>query len=155
MTVGVPTCSPDTKVSEIARLFIEKNFEEVVVLEEGHNIGVVSRSELVKIYAQENAQDLTAEQVMRPGIISIPPDLPLETAAQIMVDKGVRALYLTHHAGGVEYPAAMISYSHLCRHLAAQDDQDLKDLGIEAARQSPLETFIQRRDAARQNARKQ
>ncbi len=152
MTVGVPTCAPDTRMDEIARLLVEKNYEEVVVLEEGHNVGVVGYSELVKIYAQENALELTAEAVMRPGILSVPADIPLETAAQIMRDHGVRVLYLTHHAGGVEYPAAMISYAHLVRHMAARNDQELKDLGIEAARQSPLEIFIQRRDAARRNA---
>jgi len=152
MTVGVPTCTPETSVEEIARLLVEKNYEEIVVLEEGHNVGVVGFSELVKIYAQENALQLTAEAVMRPGIISVPADIPLEAAAQIMRDRGVRVLYLTHHAGGVEYPAASISFAHLVRHLAARNDQDLKDLGIEAARQSPLEMFLQRRDAARRNA---
>lgn len=154
MTVGVPTCDPDTSVADIARLLIEKNFEEIVVLEEGHNIGVVGFAELVKAYDRDDALDLTAEQVMRPGIQSTRPDIPLETAAQFMQDLGVRVLYLTHHAGGVEYPAAYISFKHLVRHLAARDDKDLADLGIDSARQSPLEIFIQRRDAARRKSGK-
>jgi hypothetical protein len=40
------------------------------------------------------------------------------------------------------------------RHLAAQSDDDLKDMGIAAARQSPLEQFIARRDAAKAAAAK-
>jgi predicted transcriptional regulator len=152
MTVGVPTCPPETLVADIARLLAEKNFEEVVVLEEGHNVGVVGFSELVKVYDQEDALKLTAEQVMRPGIPTTLPDIPLETAAQLMRDQNVRVLYLTHHASGVEYPAASISYTHFIRHLAARDDQDLNDLGVDAARLSPLEIFIHRRDAARRKA---
>ena len=31
MTVGVPTCPPETLVADVARLLSEKNFEEVVV----------------------------------------------------------------------------------------------------------------------------
>lgn len=164
MTVGVPTVTPETDAREIARFLLEHNFEEVVVLEEGHNIGVVGHDELVKAYAHfysnkfnlsdspENYPEsitLTAEDVMRPGIVSVPPDLPLTTAAQIMRDKGLRAVYLTHHAGGVEYPAAWLTYRHLVRHLAARSEEDLKDLGIHAQRKSPIETFIQRRDAAK------
>jgi hypothetical protein len=35
------------------------------------------------------------------------------------------------------------------RLLGARTKEELRDLGIRAARQSPLEAFIQRRDAAR------
>ena len=152
MTVGVPTCPSETLVADIARSLSEKNYEEVVVLEEGHNIGIVGFNELVNVYDREDALQLSAEQVMRPGIPTTLPDIPLETAAQIMRDQNVRVLYLTHHAGGVEYPAASISYRHLIRHLAARDDQELDDLGIDAARLSPLEVFVQRREAARRKA---
>jgi len=43
--------------------------------------------------------------------------------------KNVRAFFLMHNAGGVTYPAAMITYRHLMRHLAAQSDDDLKRHG--------------------------
>jgi hypothetical protein len=78
----------------------------------------------------------------------------LTAAAEIMLDLGVRSLFLMHHAGGIEYPAALISYRHFLRLMAAQEKEDLRDLGIQAQRRSPLETFIQRRDNARQEARK-
>jgi hypothetical protein len=59
---------------------------------------------------------------------------------------------MNHNSAGIIYPAALISYKHLVRHLAAKDDSDLKDLGITAERKSPLEVFIERRDRARKNA---
>ncbi len=85
----------------------------------------------------------------------MPPDIPLTAAAQMMQDQRVRVLFLMHHAGGIEYPAALISYQHLLRHLAARDDDELRDLGISAARQSPLETFIQRRERQPHAAQRQ
>jgi predicted transcriptional regulator len=150
MTVGVPTCPPDTSIIDLTRLILEKNFEAVVVLdgEEGHAIGVVSQSELVKAYQREDARSLMAEDIMREGVPQVPPDIPLDVAAQMMLDQNVRAFFLMHHAGGIVYPAAMITYRHLLRHLAAQSNDDLKDMGIAAARQAPLDLFMQRRDAA-------
>ena len=95
---------------------------------------------------------MTAEDVMREGVPQVPPDIPLSAAAMVMHDLGVRTLFLMHHAGGIEYPAAQLTYQHLLRLLAADGEEDLSDLGIYAQRQPPLETFIQRRDEARNKA---
>ena len=154
MTVGVPTCPPHTPIVDLTRLMLEKNWEAVIVLdgEEGHAIGVVSQDELIKAYEREDAGSLLVEDVMHEGVPQIPPDIPLSVAAQMMLDQNVRAFFLMHNAAGVTYPAAMITYRHILRHLAAQSDDDLKDLVIAAARKAPLEQFIARRDAAKKAA---
>jgi predicted transcriptional regulator len=154
MTVGVPTCPPHTPIVDLARLMLEKNWEAVVVLDgdEGHAIGVVSQDELVKAYEREDARGLTVEDVMHEGVPQIPPDVPLTVAAQMMLDQHVRAFFLMHNASGIIYPAAMLTYRHILRHLAAQSDDDLKDMGIAAVRKAPLEQFIERRDAAKKAA---
>lgn len=154
MTVGVATCSPDTPVVEVARLLLDKTLEAVVVLDqEGHAPGAVSRDDLVRCYAQDDWRDLTASDIMTDGVPELPPDIPLTAAAQLMRDRGVRAVFLMHHAGGIEYPAAVLSYAHFLRHLTAENDDELNDLGIAAARRPPLETFIEKRDAARRKAK--
>lgn len=153
MTVGVATCPPQTPLEELARLMLEREVEAVVVLDDqGHAAGIVSQDELVRTFAQGEIDGLTAGDIMDDGVPQIPPDIPLTAAAQIMQDYGRRALFLMHHAGGIEYPAAVISYRHLLRLIAAQDETDLRDLGIKAARESPLATFIRQRDAARRRA---
>ena len=152
MTVGVATCPPDTSIKGVARLLLDKDLESVVVLDqEGHAVGVVSRDELIDAYGQNAPDDLTAEDVMSAGVTELPPDIPLTAAAQLMRDQGVRAVFLMHHAGGIEYPAAVLTYAHLLRHLTAESDDDLNDLGIAAARKSPVEAFIEKRDAARRS----
>jgi hypothetical protein len=90
---------------------------------------------------------------MRDDVPQIPPDIPLTAAAQIMRDQRVRVVFLMHRAEGLTYPAGMLSYRHFLRHLAARDEGELADLGIKAARQKPLETFIEKRDAARRQSR--
>jgi hypothetical protein len=59
---------------------------------------------------------------------------------------------MLHNAGGIIYPAAYISYRHILRHMAARNENELKDLGIAANRKSPIEQFIERRDEARRKA---
>ena len=155
MSVGVPTCALDDSVVELARWFLEKDIEGAVVLDEnGHGAGVVTHDELVKAYAKGNYAALTAQDAMRAGMPTVPPDIPLTAAAQIMQDLHTRIVYITHRAGGIEYPAAYLTYKHLLRHLAARDEAELKDLGIKAERESPIETFMRRRDEALRRARR-
>jgi CBS domain-containing protein len=153
MTIGVPTCKTSTSIVDIARFLVEQNVEEMVVLgSEGEGVGVVGYEELVSAYGREDAQALTAEDVLREGIIELPSDIQLVVAAQMMKDKNCRVAYMNHNSAGIIYPAAMISYRHIVRHLAAKDESELKDLGLAAERKSPIEVFIERRDEARRQA---
>jgi len=153
MTVGVPTCKTDSLVADIARFLLEQDVEAMCVLDaEGHGIGVVGCDELVKAYGREGAESLTAEDVLSEGVPELKAEHPVAAAAQMMRDKGTRIAYLMHNAAGIAYPAAFISYRHILRHLAAKDDKDLRDLGLAAARKSPLQTFVERRDEARRKA---
>jgi CBS domain-containing protein len=153
MTVGVPTCKTTTPVVDVARFLIENNVEEMVVLgDEGEGVGICGYKELVNAYEREDVRELIAEEIMSEGVPELPSDIPLKLAAQLMKDKTIRVAYMNHNSAGIIYPAASISYKHLVRHLAARDESELKDLGINAERKSPLEQFIERRDEARKQA---
>jgi CBS domain-containing protein len=146
MTVGVPTCPPDAPLIDLIRTLLARNWEAIIVLEEnGHAAGVVSRDDIVRFYGHDDYAHLTAEDIMRAEIPSAPPDIPLNAAAQIMQDMHSRVLFIVHHAGGIRYPAAWLTYQHLLRRMV---NEDLEDLGIHAAREAPLNEFIHRRDAA-------
>ncbi len=153
MTVGVATCPPQALITDLVRLMLDKDLEVVVVLDEGNAIGIVSQEDLVQAFARQDIWSLTAADVMEENVPQVPPDIPLIAAAQLMLDLHTRALFLMHQSAGIEYPAGVITYWHLLRYLGAQSPEDLKDLGIKAERQSPLEAFIQRRDAARKQNR--
>ena len=153
MTVGVPTCKISTPIVDIARFLIKNNVEEMVVLgDEGEGVGVCGYKELVSAYEREDVRELTAEDVMSEGVPELPSDITLKLAAQLMKDKNIRVAYMNHNSAGIIYPAASISYKHLVRHLAAKDESEIKDLGINAERKSPVEQFIERRDEARRQA---
>jgi predicted transcriptional regulator len=153
MTVGVTTCAPETPITTVARLLLEDDLEAVIVLDqEGHATGMIGQDELVRAYARGETRSLTAEQIMREDVPEIPPDIPLTAAAQIMQDRRVRIFFLMHHSDGISYPAAAITYRHVLRVLAADQPEDLRDLGIRAEREAPLAAFMKRRDEARKRA---
>jgi CBS domain-containing protein len=159
MSVGVRTCSLETPITDLARLFLDEELEAVVVLDEnGHAAGVVSQTELVHAYAHGNhipgtdQPSLSAEEIMEPSVLQVPPDIPLSAAAQILLDRRARAVFMMHHAGGIEYPAAILTFKHILRHIAMRDPSELSDLGIKANRKAPLDQFLKRREEARRRA---
>jgi len=130
------TCAPELPLAEVARLLLARDLEAVIVLnQDGHAVGMVSQDELIAGYGRPDRETLTAEDVMNERIPQVRPDLPLAAAAQIMRDLGVRALFVMPQRGGITYPAAMLSYRQLLRHLAARSDEELNDLGINVVRQ--------------------
>jgi len=153
MTVGVVTCNPQTTVPELAQMLLDHDLDEVIVLDEGKALGVVGQDELVAAYSRNEYKNLAAREVMREGVPQVPPEIPLTAAAQLMRDQGVRTFFLMHHAAGIEYPAAAISYKHFLRLLVAESQADLSDLGIRADRVAPLNVFIERRDATKDKYR--
>ena len=150
MTVGVLTCNPQSVVPEIAQMLLDHDLDEVIVLDEGKALGVVGQDELVAAFSRDGYKELTAIEVMREGVAQIPPEIPLSAAAQLMRDQRVRTFFLMHHAAGIEYPAAAISYRHILRLLVAKSPDDLSDLGIRANRVAPLDDFIRRREETKQ-----
>ena len=153
MTVGVVTCNPQTTVPELAQMLLDHDLDEVIVLDEGKALGVIGQDELIAAFAHDECKLLTAIEVMREGVAQVPPEIPLTAAAQLMRDQGVRTFFLMHHAAGIEYPAAAISYKHFLRLLVAESQADLSDLGIRADRVAPLDEFIERRDATKEEYR--
>ena len=150
MHIGVSTCRTNTSVAEAARTLLRENLEALIVLDDnGHAVGLLGRREVVAAYAQagtrsRSSETATAGDVMRLDIPEIPADIPAIVAAQIMLDQGVREVYLMHHAGGISWPAAMLRFEDVLRYLAAESEADLASMGAGAPRKSPVETFMER-----------
>jgi len=154
MSVGVDTCPEETLLKQAARLMVDKHLEAIVVLNnQGHATGVLTQIEMADAYSLDDFQNLKVSEVMRHDVPTVPADIPISAAVQIMRDTGVRVLFLTHHAGGIEYPAASLTYGQILRHMAMDDISDLDHLGIRAKRELPMETFRKRRAEALRKAR--
>jgi len=152
MTVGVFTCTAETPIVDLVPHFLEKSLEEAVVMEDGNAIGVIGQVEMVRAMESADWKALKVEDLMREDFLVIKPDITIIEAVKIMQEKNVRAAYLMHNAAGRIYPAGIITYNNILHLLAAKKPEDLNALGFNAARVSPLEAFIQKRDAAKRKS---
>jgi CBS domain-containing protein len=150
MHIGVSTCRSDTLLIEVVRTLLREGLESLIVLDENsHAVGMLSRREAVAVFGisaadMRDVKTLTVADVMRPDIPEVPPDIPATAAAQIMLDRGIREIYLMHHGGGASWPAAVLRFEDVLRYLSAESEAEVADLGAGAPRTSPIEAFRER-----------
>ena len=150
MHIGVATCQADTLLVEAVRTLLREDLESLIVLDENsHAVGMLSRREAVVVYGQagvdmREVRTLAVADVMKPEIPEVPPDIPATAGVQIMLDQGIREIYLMHHGGGASWPAAVLRYEDVLRYLSAESEADVADLGAGAPRPSPIEAFAER-----------
>ena len=142
MQVGVPTCREDTPLKEAARLLVERNVGALIVLDEDANMtGWIGEHHMARV-AGEDVSSLVAGDVLNEQVPVILPDVPAAAAAQLMLDQGLRQMFVTHHAGGVKYPAAMITLQDVCRIVAGMERAP--GVGVGAERPSAIDLFKHR-----------
>ena len=123
MHIGVPTCSADTLLTDAVAILLRDRLESLIVLDRhGHAAGIFGQEEAIAAFGLSGAKAggykmLTVADAMRPEIPEILPDIPATAAAQIMLDKQVRNLFLMHHDGGIKWPAAVLRFEDVLNHL--------------------------------------
>ena len=142
MRVGVPTCREDTPLRDAARLLVERNVSALVVLDEDANaVGWLGEQHLARAIDRDLAH-LTAGDVMHELVPEILPDIPAAAAAHLMLDRGLQQLFVTHHAGGVKYPAAVITLQDTIRIIAGMERAP--GVGVGAERPTAVDLFKHR-----------
>lgn len=142
MRVGVPTCREDTPLKDAARLLVERNVSALVVLDEdGNAVGWLGEQHVARAIDRDHAR-LTAADVMREHVPEILPDIPAAAAAHLMLDRGLQQLFVTHHAGGIKYPAAVITLQDVIRMIAGMERAP--GVGVGAERPTAVDLFKHR-----------
>ena len=116
MTIGVPICR-DTEPCGAAAARLRRQSAPcdvmVVLDEDGLAVGWLTCEELVR-----HDPERIVGEVMDEDIPTVPPNIPMEAAAQIMRDRGVWYLFLMHDWPGERRPSAVVSLktveSRLC-----------------------------------------
>jgi CBS domain-containing protein len=125
MKIGVPTCTLETPLPEIAQIMVRDQAESLIVMDEFGACGVVSQSDLVQAYSR-NFLLLAAKDVMSDKIISIPPEAALTTAANLMQDEHVHQIFIMHDHPGPSRPSAVITMRAIVREMAGLAPEKLE-----------------------------
>lgn len=87
------TCSKDSTIKEVAKLFKERAIRYIVVLENKFAVGIISTSDLVSKIVAENkdAKSTKVEQIMITPLFVLKEDEELHTALLSMLKKGLNS----------------------------------------------------------------
>lgn len=125
MKIGVPTCSLETPLPEVAKIMARENMDAIIVMDEFGACGVVSQSDLVHAYPR-NFQLLAAKDVMTDKIISIPPEAAATAASHLMQDEKVHQLFIMHEHPGPSRPSAVVTMRAIIRDMAGLEPERLE-----------------------------
>lgn len=93
MRVGVITCRPETRLTDVARMMVGYDVHSVVVADVDPDRGlwgIVTSLDLAR--AADDLTSLTARELATTNLITIRSDEPLRRAAELMADHGVTHL---------------------------------------------------------------
>jgi len=112
MRRGVITCWADESLLDVAHRLREYTINAIFVLDDsGRAEGVISQIDLARAYVQGEWQDRAAEEIMTPDVVTVPADVPLDAAVQIMLDKRIRRLLIVQGGLTPNRPVGVLSLS--------------------------------------------
>jgi len=90
----VPTVNGSETIAEIASLMVNSNIGAVIVMRDTEPLGIVTERDLVRkvIYAEKDAGEIVAQEIMTAPLITISYDRTIEEALEIMQHNHVRRL---------------------------------------------------------------
>jgi CBS domain-containing protein len=116
---GVATCWVYETAIDIARRLHENSLNAIFVLDEsGRAEGIISQTDLARVFLQDGWQQLTADEIMTPNLITITGDLPLSVAIQIMLDHHIHRLLIVQGGLTPNRPVGVLSLSDVVREMA-------------------------------------
>jgi predicted transcriptional regulator len=100
MTRGVTSVPMDTPIREVADVMARQNVSGVAVTDHnGEIMGIISEMDILKVVLDESLLDSSAETIMNPFVQSVKPSSTLDSAVQIMMNKGIHRLIVLSESG--------------------------------------------------------
>jgi CBS domain-containing protein len=114
----VITCRVDTPLKEVARRLNTEGINALVVVDESGDLsGIVSQTDLVKVWEGE-WESMVAEDVMTSDVVTIVADIPVLAAVELMVDNQIHRLVITQGGLAPRRPVGVLSMSDVIREMA-------------------------------------
>ena len=125
---GVASVAPDSRVSEVVELLVQRRIGAVLVLEGGRPVGIVSERDIVRCLAVQGGAvlELEARAVMTAPVITIRTDETVCDAMELMTDRRIRHLPVVESGELV----GIVSIGDLVKRRIAEAEQEalaLKD----------------------------
>lgn len=118
MTADPACCTPETPLTEVARMMVDNDCGEIPVVEaQGSKkpVGVVTDRDIVIRTIAENINplELTAADCMTTPVVTVLADLPAEECCRTMEEKQIRRVPVVHDNGDI---IGIVALADVARH---------------------------------------
>lgn len=128
LTSDIDTVQKGQSLSEVARLFREKNFQHVPVLEGRRPVGMISQNDVMRLIYDADHTDSRAidhmlddmfsvEDVMTKDLTLLALGAPVREAAETLLEHNQHSVIIVDTIGDI---AGIVTSSDLIRYLVAQ-----------------------------------
>lgn len=115
MHKGVIGCRPSTPLEEVVRIMADTTLRVIVVTgPDEEALGIIGQLEVIPYYGREH-KGLKARDVMSSMVIAIPPELPVQEAVQIMVERKINYLVVSERGDVGLRALGILSSSEIIR----------------------------------------
>ena len=120
---GVITCRRETPIQDVARTMSENDVSALVVVgDEGHMIGLISRTDLVnaRLYEQywKHWRGLTAGHIMITDVVVVHVGDSMQEASRLMMERRIHRVVVVEEAGDGVSPIGIVSVTDVVRDIA-------------------------------------
>lgn len=125
---GVLTCRRETPIQDVARNMSENDVSALVVVnDEGHLIGLISRTDLVnaRLYEQywKHWRGLTAGHIMVTDVVSVHVNDSMQAASRLMMERHIHRVVVVEEAGEGVRPIGIVSITDVVRDIARAEPE--------------------------------
>lgn len=127
MTESPATATPDTQLTEIARMMVEHDCGCIPIVE-GENsqkpVGMITDRDIVvrTIAEDKNPMNLRAEEIMTDELVTITPEASVEECSNLMESKQIRRLAVVDEQGAL---CGMVAQADIAVHAPTETTADL------------------------------
>ena len=114
----VISCRVDTPLKAVAGRLDSEGINALVVVDESGDLsGIVSQTDLVKAWDRD-WENMVAEDVMTPDVVTIVADIPVLAAVEMMVDNQIHRVVITQGGLAPRRPVGVLSMTDVVREMA-------------------------------------
>ena len=123
---GVLTCRRETPIQDVAKQMSEQDVSALVVVnDEGHLIGLISRTDLVnaRLYEQywKHWRGLTAGHIMVTDVVSVHIGDSMQEASRLMMERRIHRVVVVEADGEGVRPIGVVSVTDVVRDIADEE----------------------------------